>query len=142
MKRNTLGEILKKRRQAMGMSQLELAELLGVRASHVGYLEQGRRGPSLSLLSRIAEILGLDKGELLLMAHPETKEFLDNQDEAREGSQQSAWDELVSDKALLTRHRITPEELKVLSQIGLLGTVNSPRDYLFILRCIRQAVEE
>lgn len=141
MKRNTLGEVLKKRRQAMGMSQQELAELLNVRASHVGYLEQGRRGPSLSLLSRIAEILGIDKADLLLMARPETKEFLDNQNEMA-GDKHNAWDELVSDKALLTRHRITPEELKVLSQIGLLGTVSSSRDYLFILKCIRQAVEE
>ena len=47
------------------------------------------------------------------------------------------------DKAVLARNqKVTPNELKVLSHITLLGTVFEPRDYLFILNCIRQAVKE
>ena len=42
----------------------------------------------------------------------------------------------------LARNQVTPNELKVLSHITLLGSVFEPRDYLFILNSIRQAVKE
>ena len=54
MKKETLGQVLKQRRGAYAYTQRELARKLGVKASHVAYLENGRRRPSLSLLSRIA----------------------------------------------------------------------------------------
>jgi|SRR5579862_278848 transcriptional regulator with XRE-family HTH domain len=70
----TLGQVLKQRRRALGFTQRELADVLGVKAGHITHLENGRRRPSLSLLGRLAEVLGLDKEPLFLLAHPEPPE--------------------------------------------------------------------
>ena len=64
MIRNALGQLVKKRRTAMALSQRQLAEQLGIQASHVAYIERGVRKPSLSLLGRMAEALGLDGAKL------------------------------------------------------------------------------
>jgi len=143
MSEETFGKVLKQARQALGLSQQALAQKLGVRASHVGYLEQGRRRPSLSLLNALADALGLDKERLFLLSHPEAQNLLSSFASKRtDQSKRDAWHQLLADKAVLARNQVTPNELKVLSHITLLGTVFEPRDYLFILNCIRQAVKE
>jgi len=37
---------------------------------------------------------------------------------------------------------VTAQELKVLKNVNLLGRVSAPKQFLFILNAIRQAVEE
>lgn len=142
MKKKTLGEVLKERREGMGLTQRELAAKLGVKASHVAYLENGRRRPSLSLLSRLANVLSLEKGPLFLLAHPEAKALLCDRAAAPKKGPDNAWRKFTGDRALLNRHKVTARELKVLKQVNLLGRVSSPRQFLFILNSIRQAVEE
>jgi transcriptional regulator with XRE-family HTH domain len=143
MSEETFGKVLKAARLSLGLSQQALARKLGVRASHVGYLEQGRRRPSLTLLNALADTLGLDKERLFLLSHPEAKSLIRDSTPASSRSEQSsAWQELLADKSVLIRNNVTAKELKVLSHIALLGTVLKPRDYLFILNCIRQAVKE
>jgi hypothetical protein len=39
------------------------------------------------------------------------------------------------------RHQVKPSELEVLSQVNLLGRITTPREFVFILNAIRQAVE-
>jgi transcriptional regulator with XRE-family HTH domain len=73
---NRLGELLKTRREALGLTQRELAQKIGVEASHIAFIESGRRKPSLKLVVRIADTLGVDRQELLLLAHPEAKALL------------------------------------------------------------------
>lgn len=46
-------------RRAAGISQAKLAEELKISPSAVGMYEQGRREPSVQVLTRIAEILGV-----------------------------------------------------------------------------------
>jgi len=72
----TLGEIVKHRRQARGLTQRQLAEMLGVKGSHVAYLESGRRKPSFALIKHLADVLELDPQQLFLLAHPEAKSLL------------------------------------------------------------------
>ena len=43
MKKKTLGSVLKDRREFLRLTQRELAAKLGVKASHVAYLENGRQ---------------------------------------------------------------------------------------------------
>ena len=52
------------RRQA-GMSQAELASRLRISASAVGMYEQGRREPSVDILSDLAEIFGVSLDYLI-----------------------------------------------------------------------------
>ena len=51
------------------------------------------------------------------------------------------WRDFTGNKALLARHSVKARELKVLSQVNLLGKITAPRHFLFILNAIRQAVE-
>ena len=144
MTKKTLGTVLKARREAMGLSQRELARRLDVKASHVGYLETGRRRPSLSLLSRIGDVLGLEREPLFLLAHPEAKQLLNSHREEPNSAatRGQAWRTFTGNKTLIRRHSISRRELKVLQQVNMLGRITSPRHFLFILNSIRQAVEE
>src|ERR1700730_12247745 len=62
MKRTeNLGEFLKARREGLGLTQRSLAQKLGVEASHVAFIESGRRKPSLKLVARLADSIGVDR---------------------------------------------------------------------------------
>jgi len=142
-KKETLGQVLKQRRGAYAYTQRELARKLGVKASHVAYLENGRRRPSLSLLSRIADTLELDKQRLFLLAHPEAQWLVGERAEASPSKrQEDSWRRFTGDRGTLTRHKVTSQELKVLKNVNMLGRVSAPNQFLFILNAIRQAVEE
>jgi len=55
----SLGERIKKRRQALGITQRQLAEALGLTPQHISAVEQDKRTPSLSSLARLGEELGV-----------------------------------------------------------------------------------
>ncbi|EHQ90855.1 helix-turn-helix domain-containing protein [Desulfosporosinus youngiae] len=52
-------------RQAKGLTQEKLAELVNVSSSYIGYLERGLRSPSLDLLARIGTALEVEPTALL-----------------------------------------------------------------------------
>jgi transcriptional regulator with XRE-family HTH domain len=144
MKKKTLGQVLKNQREMLGLTQRELALKLEVKPSHVAYLEKDRRRPSLGLVSRIANVLGLEKEPLFLLAHPEASTLLAGRRDSTAPSRNpdQVWRDFAGNKAMLARHNVKPRELKVLSQVNLLGKIGAPRQFLFILNAIRQAVEE
>ena len=144
MKKKTLGQVLKAQRETLGLTQRELALKLAVKPSHVAYLEKDRRRPSLGLVGRIANVLGLEKEPLFLLAHPEAGSLLNDRREPAQATRDpdQVWRDFTGNKAMLARHQIKPNELKVLSQVNLLGKVAAPRQFLFILNAIRQAVDE
>lgn len=142
MKKKTLGSVLKDRREFLRLTQRELAAKLGVKASHVAYLENGRRRPSLSLLRRLSDEMGLDSETIFLLAHPEAKELISSRDGVPTKRPDHAWRNFLKDRSLISRHQITPGEMRVLKQVNMLGRVTSPRQFVFILNSIRQAVEE
>ncbi len=55
----SLGERLRNRRQALKLTQQELAESLGVTPQHISAIEQDSRAPSLPFLAKLAEELGV-----------------------------------------------------------------------------------
>jgi len=141
MTKRTLGAVVKEARYEARMTQRELAAAVGIRASHIAYIENGRRRPSISLINRLAETLGLDAKELLVLAHPEAKKTVDG---ARPSGKRGdgAWQRFVSNRALLRRHAITKGELKILKQVAMLQNVAHPGHFIFILNTIRQAAAE
>lgn len=56
---------IKEMRSKKNMSQIELANKLGVRANTLSQWEAGTRNPKIELLPRLAEILGCTVDELL-----------------------------------------------------------------------------
>jgi len=60
------GKALKKKRLEAGISSQEkLAYLAGLDRTYIGGIEQGRRNPTLSSLSSIANALGISLSKLL-----------------------------------------------------------------------------
>jgi transcriptional regulator with XRE-family HTH domain len=141
--RKTLGSVLRSRRHELQLTQRELAGQLGVKPAHIAYLELDRRRPSLSLLNRIAEVLDLDRERLILLSHPEARSFIGatKRVEAAPAKDQ-AWREFKRNKNVLSRYKVSKQEMQVLSQVALLGRVTTPRSFLFILNSIRHAVED
>lgn len=138
----SLGKVLQKRRHELGLTQRQLAARVQVQSAHIAYLEGDRRRPSLSLLNRISRALGLDQRELFALAHPEAKPLFRSNAGSPTPAGNAAWTEFKRNKALLVRNRVQPRELEILAQVNLLGKVSAPRNYLFILNAIRQAVDE
>jgi transcriptional regulator with XRE-family HTH domain len=76
MKKNPeFGNTIRRRREAFGYTQRELAKLVGVKAAHIAYLENAKRQPSLSLLIRLADVLHVRPSKLALQAFPILAEF-------------------------------------------------------------------
>jgi len=73
---NDLGEMVRNRREGLGLTQRALGQKLGVEGSYVAFIESGRRKPSLRLIARLADILGFDRQQLMILAHPEAKELV------------------------------------------------------------------
>lgn len=138
-----LGKEIREQRGALGISQAEFAKRIGVQASHVAYIENDQRRPSLPLLKRIARVLAVDPRQLFFLSHPEAKYLFEQDGHAKVArkNDKNPWRQFLSNRALLKRHRVTTSELKLLEQVSLLSDVSSARDFLFILNTIRQAAE-
>jgi transcriptional regulator with XRE-family HTH domain len=143
-RRKTLGLLLKDRRRALKLSQLELARHLGVEPAYVSAMELDRRRPSLPLALRLADVLGLKRERLLLLSHPEAKLLIgENRQNSRQSSgKDRAWRDFKANESLLLRHNVKPEELRLLSRVRQLGEIRHARDFLHILNAIRQAIED
>jgi transcriptional regulator with XRE-family HTH domain len=136
-KTNQLGETVKSNREALGLTQRSLAQKLGVEPSHVAFIESGRRKPSLKLLAPLADILGLDRQNLLILAHPEAEELITPTKPETPAKIYPSWRRFVENHELLRRYNVTDRELRALESLNLLGTVHSAKEFLVILTLIR-----
>jgi len=134
----TLGNLLKERRQQLGLSRAQVAERVDCRPNHIAYLEVDQRRPSDALVKRLAKALDLDAAELFFMANPEARALVAPQQATRG----STWEKFKANKALHTRHAISKSEIAALEGVALLGAVRTQRDFLFILQTIRQALAD
>jgi transcriptional regulator with XRE-family HTH domain len=135
-KKQRLGEVIKARREAIGFSQRKLARAVGVEGSHIAFIEAGRRRPSLPVLFRLSRILELDLQQLFLLLHPDAASLLPSS-QPEIGNRQTVWRRFIAGAA---RYSVTPDEIKVLRQVSLLGKITSPKSYRSILNSIRQAL--
>ncbi len=55
----SLGRRIKERREALGLTQQQLAGALGLTPQHISAIEQDKRAPSLPSLAKMAEELGV-----------------------------------------------------------------------------------
>ena len=130
------GLITRERRVELNMTQEQVAEQVGVKPNYIGYLERGMRKPSDEICCRIADVLGLDRRGLFFLANPHLRAILDPPDEP----ESSAWDKFRADRMLHLRLEINEAEMALLESVNRLGEVRRPRDYLFVLSAVRQAL--
>ena len=62
-----IGELIKRERQAAGLTQEQLATRLGVKKAVVSHWESGIRTPARENLQKLGEMLGINPGTLLEM---------------------------------------------------------------------------
>jgi y4mF family transcriptional regulator len=55
-----LGETIKLRRKELGITQPHLAELAGISLNTLYKLERGQSNPSLEVLNKLAEVMGME----------------------------------------------------------------------------------
>jgi len=56
---------IKRLRNQRGLTQEELAEIVGVSVNYIGYIEQNKRTPSIKTADKIARALGVKLSNLL-----------------------------------------------------------------------------
>lgn len=61
----TRGQVIRSQRQLLGMTQIQLAEAVGLHQSTISSLEQGKHEAPISTLERVADALRLPVSALL-----------------------------------------------------------------------------
>jgi len=134
----TFGEVVRRRRRELDLTQGELAQTIETSTPYVGLLESDQRHPSDAIVSKLADALGLDRGELFFLANPDTRELLKTEVQAE--SSASAWEQFRADQKLHRLHGVTSEEMGMLQRVALMGEIGSARDFVYILNTVRQAL--
>jgi len=133
----TLGQVLRRRRRQLGLTQEEVAKRTKTSTPYIGHLESGKRHPSDKMIASLAAVLGLDSRELFLLANPRAQEMIGPEPESQVAS---AWETFRNDEQLRRIHNISDDEMEILSRAALLGEVRGTSDFIYILHAIRHAV--
>ncbi|HEV2170534.1 MAG TPA: helix-turn-helix transcriptional regulator [Candidatus Binatus sp.] len=137
IKERSFGTIIRDRRRQLDLTQEEVARRIKTSTPYVGHLESGKRHPSDKIVTRLAEVLGLDRREMFFLANPRAQALLSPPVEAEASS---AWEDFRRNDQLRRVHNVTNEEMEMLSRVALLGDVRSTRDFIYILTTVRHAV--
>lgn len=62
------GVVLRRRREAAGLSQRQLAAITGHQRTHIGHIEQGIQNPTLTLADDLARALGTSLSKMVMEA--------------------------------------------------------------------------
>lgn len=95
-----LGGKITRQRKAVGLTQAELAERVGVQPETISRIETGARAASLALIARVADALEVELHELVRFA---------DRDEARASA---------IDRLLWFASRLSPGEIELLLDVG------------------------
>jgi transcriptional regulator with XRE-family HTH domain len=136
-KERTFGQVIRERRRQLDLTQQEVGRRIKTSTPYVGHLESGKRHPSDKVLSRLAEVLALDRRELFFLANPGTVELLKSED--GEGKR-SAWEEFRKNERLRRSLSITSDEMDVLSRVAAMGEIGSPREFIYVLNTVRHVL--
>jgi len=132
----SFGEVIRTRRRELDLTQDEVAAKIKISTPYIGHLESGKRHPSDKILTKLAEVLGLDNREMFFLANPHAQALI-SEPVSVEGS---SWEQFQKNEKLQRIHNVTPDEMQILSHVALMGDVQSPRDLIYILTTIRHAV--
>jgi len=136
-KERSFGQVIRDRRRQLDLTQEEVARRIKTSTPYVGHLESGKRHPSDKIVSRLAEVLGLERRELFFLANPRAQALLAPREETPANS---AWEDFRHNDQIRRLHNVTNEEMEALSRVALMGEVRSQRDFIYILNTIRQAL--
>jgi transcriptional regulator with XRE-family HTH domain len=136
-KERNFGQVIRERRRQLNLTQQEIARRIKTSTPYVGHLESGKRHPSDRVLSRLAEVLALDRRELFFLANPHAAQLLQP---AETGDRKLTWEQFRKDAHLRSVHNIAQDEMEILSMVAKMGEISSPRDFIYILKTVRVAL--
>ncbi len=64
------GQVVRERRNALGISQEELADRSALHRTYIGQVERGERNISVDNMERLAGAVGMELWEMLKPGHP------------------------------------------------------------------------
>jgi len=137
VKERSFGQVLRERRRQLDLTQEEVARRIKTSTPYIGHLEASKRHPSDRIVTRLAEVLGLDRRELFFLANPLAQAILSP---APDADAKSAWEDFRKNEQLKRIHNISVDEMEMLSRVALFGDVRSSRDFIYILNTVRYAV--
>ena len=88
-------------------------------------------------MTRLAEVLGLDRRELFFLANPRAQALLTPDSKTQSASM---WDDFKKNEQLRRIHGATNAEMEMLSRVALCGEVQSQREFIYILNTVHHAV--
>jgi transcriptional regulator with XRE-family HTH domain len=136
-KMRRFARVIRERRRQLDLTQEEVARRINTSIPYIGLLEAAKRHPSEKVVPKLATVLGFEPRELFFLANPKVGSLISEQPDS---SRVSAWDAFLSDEKLREIHNISDQEIAALSKIAMMGDTRSPRDFVFILNCIRHAL--
>ena len=136
-KTRSFGRVIRERRRQLDLTQEEVAQRIKTTVPYIAHLETGKRHPSQQVVVKLSDALKLDARDLFLLANPKVGSLISEQQKA-DGT--PAWTAFVKDVRLRKIHNITDQEMENLSRVAKMGEVQGPRDFIFILNTIRQAL--
>ena len=136
-KSQNFSRIIRERRHHLNLTQEEVARRIKTSIPYIGHLEAAKRHPSGKVVVKLSEALGLDAGELFLLANPTVGSLISEQ---QKPEPISAWNAFAKDAKLRKIHNISDQEMETLSQVAKMGEVRAPRDFIFILNTTRHAL--
>src|SRR5438046_1518101 len=125
MSTQNFGALIRERRRSLNLTQHQVATLVGVSTPFVGHLEGGTRHPSGRTVTRIADVLGFNRADLLIAANPEAggKSHNGGTGNGRTRRSASAWEQFR--KSYVHNGDIEPGEFALLSKVASMGEVQS-----------------
>ena len=151
----TLAEKIKQIREKKGMTQKEVASLMGISQQAYGQYESGGRVPKTETVTRIAEALGVDYYTLdsesfatdklspTFVLDKRMREFIERQMAAEKTitlqSAQEEWEKLVP-KLMKVNHKISEAELR--NAVPLYGEDDLRRFWRMMISSVNQSKEK
>ncbi len=132
---HAFAEAIRTKRRELNLTQDELAARIGISTPYVGHLESGKRHPSDKIVAKMAAALDLGNRELFFLANPHAQALI-----SEPAARGSTWEQFRKDEKLRRLHNVLKDEMVVLSQVAMMGEIQSPRDLIYILTTIRHAV--
>lgn len=136
---DTFGQILFRRRKELRLTQSQLARQIGVQPNYIVYLEKGERRPSDRTVRKVADALGLDRGEMYLAANPQIREFLEVNDDNQVDREElpDGLQALLEDVELSAQMGITDDEVALVQHVRFAGRSTTKQQYLSLILNIR-----
>ena len=81
-KTRSFGRVIRERRRQLDLTQEEVAQRIKTTGPYITHLETGKRHPSSKVVVKLSDALGLDSGELFLLANPKVGSIISAPPEA------------------------------------------------------------